>query len=104
LCDKEQQGVLLGGTSGCWYRGIEPWPQWRGMEFEQQIVCFTMAKVLRGKWVFGSCSISFLPMVRDGLVSGFKSLDLRDDGKVIQFGLMQIYFPEQNLTQRSKLQ
>lgn len=92
LCATKQQGGLLGGTSGCWYRGIEPL---RWMEFERRIVYFTIAKVLTEKWVFGSCSISFLHIVRDGLVSGFKSLDLRDDEKVIQFGLIQIYFPEQ---------
>ena len=63
------------------------------MEFEQQIVYFTIAKVLRGKWVFGSCSISFLPMVRDGIVSGFKSLNLRDDEKVYSIWTDANIFP-----------
>jgi len=34
-------------------------------------------------------------MVRDGLISGFESLQSRDDEKVMQFELMQIHFPEQ---------
>ena len=49
LCDKERQGGLLGRTS---------------------------EKVSTGKRVFGSCSISFLPMDCDGLISGFESFDL----------------------------
>ncbi|KAH9014816.1 hypothetical protein EDB83DRAFT_2680115 [Lactarius deliciosus] len=48
----------------------ERWELWKcRVEFEQRIVYFTMAKVLRGK----------------------------DDEKVMQFELMQIHFPEQKL-------